>query len=327
MVRRTWKKTTGRVQTALFLLACNLLGVGWAAAFSEETAGFVIKVGDEVCPYRVLGIFVLPGESLRIEVMDSAARDAFTFTADGGTTSRSEGARWTWRAPEQPGLYPVRIERTEPSGAIRLNVFVMIPYDQLEGASLHGYRIGTYPSTVFRNLEVYRPPRGFIEVTPENEATQLSPHFRLGQFVCKQAGGYPRYVVLRQRLLLKLEHLLKVANRQGYPCEGFFIMSGYRTPHYNASIGNVKYSRHQWGDAVDIFIDEAPQDGVMDDLNGDGQINEGDSAELYDLIERLHDEAEYRPFRGGLGHYGSTASHGPFIHVDTRGFEARWGRP
>ena len=310
-----------------------LLLLGWlllpdsAAAYSEERAGFTVRVRDDVCPYRVLGVYVLPGESLPVQVVGPEPGEEFALTAGPGKVRRTGHARWTWRAPEQPGLYSVRIERTEPSGAIRLNVFVMIPYDQLEGANLHGYRIGTYPSTVFRNLEVYRPPRGFIEVTPENEATQLSPHFRLGQFVCKQAGGYPRYVVLRERLLLKLEHLLKVANRQGYPCEGFFIMSGYRTPHYNASIGNVKHSRHQWGDAVDIFIDEAPQDGVMDDLNGDGQLNEGDSAELYDLVERLHDMGEYRPFRGGLGHYGSTASHGPFVHVDTRGFEARWGRP
>ena len=27
---------------------------------------------------------------------------------------------------------------------------------------------------------------------------------------------------------------------------------------------------------------------------------------------------------GGLGAYGSTAAHGPFVHVDTRGHRARW---
>ena len=57
---------------------------------------------------------------------------------------------------------------------------------------------------------------------------RLSPHFTLGQFVCKQAGGYPKYVVLRERLLLKLERLLEAVNAKGHAAETFHVMSGYR---------------------------------------------------------------------------------------------------
>ncbi|WP_268235731.1 hypothetical protein [Aquisalinus flavus] len=30
--------------------------------------------------------------------------------------------------------------------------------------------------------------------------------------------------------------------------------------------------------------------------------------------------------RGEIGEYGANAAHGPFVHVDTRGVPARWGR-
>jgi uncharacterized protein YcbK (DUF882 family) len=102
-------------------------------------------------------------------------------------------------------------------------------------------------------------------------------------------------------------------------------MSGYRTPYYNKLIGNVKYSRHLWGGAADIFIDEHPEDGMMDDLNGDGRIDCHDAAVLYDIIDQMYGKPWYERFLGGLGRYEKTNSHGPFVHVDVRGFRARWG--
>ena len=76
---------------------------------------------------------------------------------------------------------------------------------------------------------------------------------------------------------------------------------------------------------ADIFIDESPQDGMMDDLNGDGTIDYRDAAVLYKLFDDLYGDEDYEPFMGGLGRYKKTASHGPFVHVDVRGFRARWG--
>jgi len=101
-------------------------------------------------------------------------------------------------------------------------------------------------------------------------------------------------------------------------------MSGYRTPYYNKLIGNVAYSRHLWGGAVDFFIDEDPCDGMMDDLNGDGRFNYKDAAILSDIIEDISDKYWYSRFLGGLGWYRKTVSHGPFVHVDVRGHRARW---
>ena len=99
-----------------------------------------------------------------------------------------------------------------------------------------------------------------MEVTRENASTWISPHFQLGQFVCKAGGGYPKYIVLKEKLILKLERIIEEMNLNGTGCKTLHIMSGYRTPWYNAKIGNVAYSRHIYGDAADIYIDSRPED-------------------------------------------------------------------
>jgi hypothetical protein len=201
----------------------------------------------------------------------------------------------------------------------------MVPYERLEGEYLNGYHIGKYPTIPLKQLPIYKPPMGFIEVTPENEETLVAPHFKLKQFLCKQAGGYPKYLVIKERLLLKLELVLEKTNEAGYRANTFHVMSGYRTPYYNRSIGNVRYSRHLWGGAVDIFIDEAPRDDMMDDLNKDGKNDYRDAAILYDIVDGMYGKPWYARFLGGLARYKRTTSHGPFVHIDVRGFRARWG--
>ena len=58
------------------------------------------------------------------------------------------------------------------------------------------------------------------------------------------------------------------------------VMSGFRTPQYNATGGDTtgrdELSRHMFGDASDVFVDN-DGDGRMDDLNGDGRIDYRDA--------------------------------------------------
>lgn len=234
---------------------------------------------------------------------------------------------WRWRAPVKPGLYPVTIVHQHSKDTITLNVFVMVPYAAMKDNCINGYSIGKYPLCPPKRADLYRQPQGFIQVTPKNEDIRVSPHFRLKQFLCKQSDGYPKYLVLKERLLLKLEYILEHLNDRGYSCETFTVMSGFRTPHYNKVIGNVKYSRHLWGEAADIFIDAHPADGIMDDLNRDGRLDYRDADTLYTIINRLTGKSSYKPFIGGLGSYKKTSAHGPFVHVDVRGYQARWNRP
>jgi len=64
---------------------------------------------------------------------------------------------------------------------------------------------------------------------------------------------------------------------------------------------------------------------MMDDLNKDGKIDYRDAVVLYDIIDDMYGKPLYRNFVGGLARYKKTAAHGPFVHVDVRGFHARWG--
>ena len=125
--------------------------------------------------------------------------------------------------------------------------------------------------------------------------------------------------------MLKLEQILEAANARGWRTDSFAVMSGYRTPDYNAGLGNGSYSRHIYGGAADIFID-TDGDGVMDDLNGDGSHDRADAAALYDLVEEMSGAGHESWLAGGLGEYGPNTRHGAFVHVDERGFRARWGR-
>ena len=299
---------------------------GSGLPFSKGTAGFSVKFKDEVSSYRLLGVFVLPQEMLVLEVAEAPRNSRYVLQSTAGKTGQLALHKWQWQAPEEAGLYQVKILHAPATDSILLNCFVMIPYERVAGESLNGYRLGKYPSTPLQQLAIYKPPRGFVEVTKENEETLIAPHFKLKQFLCKQSGDFPKYLALSERLLLKLELILEKVNEKGYRCDTFHIMSGYRTPYYNKAIGNVKYSRHVYGGAADIFIDVNPQDGMMDDLNGDGKCDRHDATVLYDLIDAMYEKPWYQRFIGGLGKYRKTASHGPFVHVDVRGFRARWGQ-
>jgi hypothetical protein len=292
--------------------------------FDDRRAGFQVRIRKDVIPYSVFGIYVLPGEALPLEILSDSAQARFQVAAAEGEVSQVATRAWRWNAPADPGLYPVAVTRADARTRMTLNVFVMVPRGQIRGGKLNGYDMGDYPEEPLRGLPVYLPPAGLVEVTPGNAKTPVAPHFLLEQFLCKQRGGPPRYVVLREPFLLKLEALLQEVNARGHRCDSFHIMSGYRTPGYNAAIGNVRYSRHQYGDAADLFIDVSPEDGVMDDLDGNGRVDLEDAGVLHDIIERFDADPANRIFLGGLGKYGATSSHGPFVHTDVRGFRARW---
>ena len=312
------------VVALVILLFC----AGWRASagdFDSGRAAFRVKFGDEVTPYRVTGVFVLPGERLKIEVPADETHSACGLDAAAGRILEGDRNKWTWEAPQEAGDVSLVVRSPELGDSVVLNVFVMVPFENTEGEHLNGYCIGEYPAVALEELPTYERPEGFVEVTENNLGTPVGPHFQLRQFICKQNGDYPKYLVLRERLVLKLELILEKINEAGYSSDTFHVMSGYRTPHYNHAIGNVKYSRHLWGGAADIFVDSNPVDGVMDDLNGDGRTDYHDAEIVYEIIDRMHGNPWYERFLGGLAKYKKTSSHGPFVHVDVRGIRARWG--
>ena len=205
-------------------------------------------------------------------------------------------------------------------------VFTMRSFGQKVRALLNGYRLGYWPQEKGRlRSEAYKNPDGFIEVTPENEDTRVSEHFRLRDFVSHgQNNVWPKYVVLREPLLDKLELVIEDLNDHGVNAEGMRIRSGFRTPAHNQAVrgeGSARDSRHQFGDAADVFIDQVGN-GRMSDLNGDGRVSFADIKMILDAVERV--EARYPELVGGTGLY--TGRNGQFAHIDVRGVRARWVR-
>lgn len=294
-----------------------------AESLAAMATGITVEHQNEISPLRVRALTVLPGETVTFDLVISDPAASYVAQPAGGELVSLGKGRWEWTSPSAPGLYPIEVTAPDGGDAVRLQAFVVVPYDELRGELLNGYRIGRYPEKPPRGLAEYGPPAGFVEVTRGNENALVSPHFRLGQFLCKQPADSLKYVVLNERLLLALEYVLQRVNEAGYRANTFHIMSGYRTPAHNRSLGSARFSLHQWGAAADIFIDEN-DDGVMDDLNGDGKSDIRDAEVLYRLIDDAAARPETRGLIGGLAKYPSRAAHGPFVHLDVRDSETRW---
>jgi hypothetical protein len=306
-----------RISPAALAAVLWLGAAGGGLAFESGRASFTLIVNDELAvPYRVFAVYVLPGEVLQFKAGGLAAR-----TQDGRLTQLASGV-WQWSAPGEPGV--AEIELHAAGDSIRINAVILHPADRIENGYLNDYHIDDYPEPLDGD-PVYRAPDGFVELDGDTLGLELSPHFTLGQFPSKQSTELPKYLVLREQLLLKLELLLERVNEAGIPADSLTVMSGFRTPMYNRAIGNGRHSRHIYGGAADVYVDVAPRDGIMDDLNGDGAFDVRDAQWLYRLADELFSRDPHAGLSGGLGVYDSTSAHGPFLHLDARGRRARWG--
>jgi hypothetical protein len=209
-----------------------------------------------------------------------------------------------------------------------LRVLPIVPFEFKVGGWVGMYRMGFWPAEKSAaRTAAYENPQGFIEVTPANQDLRVSEHFRLRDFVTKdQFSVWPKYVVLREALIDKLELVIAELNVMGYPVRRFTVMSGFRHPFYNAQGvgvgGRARESRHQYGDASDVFPDN-DADSVMDDLDGDGRVTALDADLVILAVERV--EIAHPELTGGVGRYHGRHAHGPFVHIDVRGTAARWG--
>ena len=289
--------------------------------YTDVTTSLNVAVGESDIPYRYMAVAALPGETLAISSGGAdASRLALRYRE--GVVEEDGATGWSWTAPGTPGVYPLRIEGPDSRFA-HLNVLVMHPMSEVVDGELNGYAIGTYRSRPLRGNPIYLPPEGFVEVALSDRDLLVSPHFTLGQFLCKQPGT-PSYLVLSLPLVLKLEVVLKAVNEAGHATPTFFVMSGFRTPAYNRAIGNrTSYSRHLWGDAADIFID-VDGNGIMDDINANGRSDVGDARVLAAIVDEVESRGTDNGNVGGVGVYRANSTHGPFVHVDARGHRARW---
>ena len=141
-------------------------------------------------------------------------------------------------------------------------------------------------------------------------------NFRIEDFMTKDNAwevnrtnpdaGHIQYLCLDRRVLHRLMDLLDYMHEQKLDITKVLIKHGFRYPSYNARIGGAKKSRHQFGEAIDLFIG---------DVNRDGRADEEDKAPLLAILD-----TKIIGDGGGVGRYPD--SH--VIHLDVRGFRARW---
>jgi uncharacterized protein YcbK (DUF882 family) len=231
-------------------------------------------------------------------------------------------------APRKAGIWNLALKMGNAIKPLAdFSIITLRPAAEKKGGRLGLYYIGNWPAARKGRPGVnYEPPSGFIEVTRETQNTQLSDHFKLRDFFPHdQQNVWPKYIVVDTKLIDKLELVLSDLQGRGINPRGVRVMSGFRTPQYNSGVGDTggraSLSRHMYGDAADIFIDN-DGNGAMDDLNKDGRVNIADAMLIREAATRV--ERAHPSLIGGVGVYSATSAHGPFTHIDTRGYSARW---
>lgn len=265
-----------------------------------------------------------PGTPITPILTDTLTPGAVTTFSSGAVAESTS----SYVAPQRAGIWSLAVK---VGNAIKpladFSVITLRPAADKKGGRLGLYYIGNWPSARRGSPGVnYDPPNGFIEITRETQNTQLSDHFRLRDFFPHdQQNVWPKYIVVDTKLVDKMELILTDLERRGINSRGVRVMSGFRTPQYNSGVGETggraSLSRHMYGDAADIFIDN-DGNGAMDDLNKDGRVNIADARVIQEAATRV--ERAHPSLTGGVGVYSATSAHGPFTHIDTRGYSARW---
>lgn len=313
----------GRPDTAAkgLSLAAGLLIFSWAvvppltAAVPDENR---LYCEHQAVQWPVQAFFVLPGQVVHLEPGTARPSASICFSPPQGELRGLPSRGWSWKAPAKAGLYSAAYLETPRSSPLILNFFVMVPFGALKRGYVGGYRIGVYPEQTVSKYSHLKPIRGFVEVTKENQGTRLTPHFTLGQFLCKQTGGFPKYLVLDERLPAKLERLQELILARDPAKPRLEIMSGYRTPAYNHRLGNAAHSAHLYGQAADVCLSAPNQPRAL--KAGKRMIQT-----LYQIVEEMDLDFGEPAWAGGLGYYPAGPEHPAFLHVDVRGMHARWG--
>ncbi len=124
----------------------------------------------------------------------------------------------------------------------------------------------------------------------------VTTHFKLSEFACHDGMPYPaKWIDTRLKLVCRALEVIR-AGIKG-PLN---VLSGYRTPKWNAKVGGEINSQHLQGRAADITSSEYPAE------------------KLAAIIEQLIESG--RIPQGGLGIYPKQN----FVHYDIRGAKSRW---
>ena len=154
----------------------------------------------------------------------------------------------------------------------------------------------------------------YREIKREDFYRRIAGNFRIRDFVCRDSvyrrclfdADHKFYWLIDQELLYAVIELQKELDRRGFSRHSFRIRNGHRHPRKNEAVNGAGLSRHINGQAIDM---------VIGDVDGDGAY----SSEDKDIILEIVDKAVIGD-RGGVGRYPGSRT----VHIDVRGFRARW---
>ena len=141
----------------------------------------------------------------------------------------------------------------------------------------------TYPEP-YNDSPQYIAPVRFIDLTVADPDLMLAPNFALDEVMQEYKGDYGMYQVH------VMEYLQVIRETTG---SALYVNSGYRNITYNAGVGGATYSRHMYGDAVDMYSGTASLSelaAICEDL-GAGYVSEYESHVHCDWRDDALDEA------------------------------------
>ncbi len=106
----------------------------------------------------------------------------------------------------------------------------------------------------------YLSPTHFLDLDAIAADADLAPNFVLAEFAAAYKG---QWAVVAPKLV---EHLQDVRDALGGPLT---VTSGFRNPAYNAGVGGVEFSRHIYGDGVDLDTNATDLNGLADACTGE----------------------------------------------------------
>jgi hypothetical protein len=266
--------------------------------------------------------FAMPSEEISypLDVHGDPTALQYAWIRNGDSTLATEAQPLTGdkvSAPPNAGFYRLALMKAGQKRAVEgLTLAVLVPFEEKEGAMLHGYRIGTYLAERARGKTP--PPTGFLQITPADVDIPITKHLKVGDFLNHdQQGVWPSFAAVNPKLLDKLELVIQeIARWHGDKAIADIeidVHSGFRAPEHNQRVRRAASdSQHQYGDAADVAID----------ANGDGKITAIDSRMVGLAVEIV--ELKHPDLVGGLGIYTTGHSSTNYVHIDVRGRRARW---
>jgi uncharacterized protein YcbK (DUF882 family) len=137
------------------------------------------------------------------------------------------------------------------------NNLACVPLKTIEPKSL-GYKNPFTDSTFMHNAnkEQYRMPVQGVDLAKASPSLKVAPNFKLIEIMSAEKDSFGIFSPAVLKIVQKLRDQAMGALK---------INSGFRPPHWNEGVpGSAKWSRHQYGDAVDIASPTASLDKLVE---------------------------------------------------------------